>query len=201
MCDFGISALVVSVVAAVASTAMSVTSAVQQGKAAEKQANYQAAVNRNNAQIAQNNANMERQQGIEDARLQRMKTLQKIGTQQAGMAANGLDITQGTALDVIEDTAAIGELDAMTAQFNQERKAQAYESQAGNFLNQANLDVFAGKNAYQAGMMNAVGAGFSGLSSAAGSVATYGGLGKSNSAVNPNWKGTPTGWTPPINGL
>jgi type II secretory pathway pseudopilin PulG len=189
MCDFGISALVVAAVAGIASTAVAVTSSVQQGKAQQAQANYQAAVNRNNAQIAQNNANLERQQGIEDARAHRIKTLANVGKQQAGMAANGLDITQGTALDVIEDTAAIGELDAMTAQWNQERKALSYEAQGNNFVNQANLDEFGGRNAYQAGVMGAISAGLSGLSSTAGSVASFGGggLGGGTKAVAPKW--------------
>lgn len=163
MCDLGITALVTSVVATALSTTMGVVSSVQQGKAAQAEANYQAAVARNNAKIAQSNADQKRQEGIEEARMQRIKTLQKVGSQQAAMAANGIDVSSGTALDVIEDTSAMGELDALTTRYNYETKAQAYEHEADNFNNQAALDVFAGKNAYQSGMLNAVGAGFKGL--------------------------------------
>ena len=53
MCDFGITALVTSVVATVLSTTMGVVSSVQQGKAAQAQMNYQAEINRRNAKIAQ----------------------------------------------------------------------------------------------------------------------------------------------------
>lgn len=150
-------------IAAVASTAISIPAAVQQGKSQEAMYNYQAKVNQENAKIAQENANVQRQQGIEEARLQRIKAASTIGSQKTAMAANGVDVTQGTAVDVIADTAAIGELDALQTQYNYEMKARGYEAQAGNFQNQANLDVISGKNAYTAGKIGAVQAGLGGL--------------------------------------
>ena len=48
MCDFGITALVTSVVATAISTTMGVVSSVQQGNAQKAQANNQAAVSRKN---------------------------------------------------------------------------------------------------------------------------------------------------------
>lgn len=193
MCDFGISAAVAAIVGAVVSTTMSVVSSVQQGKATQAQYNYQAQVARNNAKVAEANAAQTRQEGIEESRMQRIKTLQRIGTQQAAMAANGIDISSGTALDTIEDTAAMGELDALTTRYNAETKALAYEHQSNNFNNQANLDVFAGENAYKAGTMNAIATGFEGLGKI-GTVATNwyspNSIGKTT--------GKPTGVTPSI---
>ena len=150
-------------VAGIASGVVGGVSSYQQGKATQKQYDYQAKVNEENAKIAQQNAKMQRQQGIEEARMQRIKTAQTIGSQQAAMAANGVDVTQGTAVDVIADTAAMGELDALQTQYNYEAKAQGYEAQAGNFKNQANLDIIAGKNAYQAGKIGAVQSGIAGI--------------------------------------
>ena len=149
----------VGTVAGVASGIVGGVSAYQQGKAQQAQAEYQAKVAEDNAKIAQQNASNARQEGIEESRMQRMKTIQAVSSQQASMAANGLDITQGTPLDVIEDTATMGELDALTTQYNAETKAQAYEQQANNFSNQANLDRIAGRNAMQAGKMNALSSG------------------------------------------
>lgn len=148
----------------IATGVMGGVSAYQQGKAQQAQMNYQAQVARNNAKIAQANADQKRQEGIEEARTQRMKTLQKVGAQQAALAANGVDISQGTALDMIEDTSAMGELDALTTRYNYETHALGYEQQASNFRNQANLDTFAGQNAYKAGMTNAIASGIGGLS-------------------------------------
>jgi len=163
-------ALALGAVAGIASGVMGGISSYQQGKAQEAQYEYQAKVAQENARIAQNNANLERQQGIEEARLQRMKSIQAVGKQQAAMAANGLDITQGTPLDVIEDTAAMGELDSLQTRYNYERKALSYESQANNFNNQANLDYFAAQNAYSAGRTKAISAGLDGLASTAKTV-------------------------------
>ena len=146
-------------------------SSYQQGKAQQAQYNYQAKVNEENAKIAQENANVQRQQGIEEARLQRIKAASTIGAQKTAMAANGVDVSQGTAVDVISDTAAMGELDALQTQYNYEMKARSYETQAGNFQNQANLDVISGKNAYKAGQLNAINAGIKGIGESANATA------------------------------
>ena len=156
--------LAVGAVATVASTALGTVSAIQQGTQQQAMYNYQAQVANENAKIANKNAATERQTGIEEARLQRMKTMQAVGSQQAAMAANGVDVTQGTSLDIIEDTAAMGELDALQIQTNYERKAQAYEQQADNFSNEANMNVIAGKNAYRTGLINAAQTGLNGVS-------------------------------------
>lgn len=193
MCDFGITALVTSVVASVLSTTMGVVSSVQQGKAAQAQANYQAEINRRNAKKAQLNAEDKRQEGIEEARMTRLKTAQKIGLQQASLAANGVDVSEGTALDMIEDTSAMGELDALTTRYNYEKQALAFDEQAGNFNNQANLDVFAGQNAYRSGVMNAVSTGFGGLGDAAGVAAKW--YGDNSTGKNNKLSGVPTEYT------
>ena len=157
-------ALAVGVVGGVAGSAIGAVSSYSQGKQQQAMYNYQAQINQENARIAQKNAATERQTGIEEARLQRMKTLQVIGSQKTAMAANGMDITQGTSLDIIQDTAAMGELDALQIETNYEKKALAHEQQANNFSNQANLDVISGRNAYKSGQINAVTEGLNGVS-------------------------------------
>lgn len=146
---------VASAVATVASGVVGGISAVQSGNAKAAQYEYQAKVAQNNAKIAETNAAQERQSGLEEARLQRIKTLQTIGSQQAGLAAGNVDITSGTALDTIEDTATMGELDALMIEYNAERQAQNYEQTAANYRNQANLDYMASRNASKEGKYNA----------------------------------------------
>lgn len=164
-------ALAATAVAGIAGGVVGGVSSYQQGKQQQAYYNYQAKVQEENAKIAQNNAALERQQGIEEARLQRIKTAQAIGSQTTAMAANGVDVTKGTAVDVLEDTAAMGELDALQTRYNYERKALSYEAQSNNFSNQSNLDVIAGQNAYSAGKINALASGLDGVSKA-GSVAS-----------------------------
>ena len=155
---------IVSAVVAAASTATSMVVANKQSKAQQAVYDYQAKVAEQNRKIAQQNAEDERQQGIEESRLERYKTLQKVGAQQAAMAANGIDITQGTALDVIDDTATIGELDALQTSYNYERRALAYEQEAGNFANQSNIDRLSSQNAANAGKLNNISNGLAGIS-------------------------------------
>lgn len=159
---------VIGTVATIASTAISIPTSIQQSKNTQAMYNYQAKVNENNAKIANENAVQERQSGLEEARQQRIKTLQAIGSQQVAMAGNGIDITSGTALDTIEDTAQYGELDALMTQYNAERTALNYEQQASNFNNQANLDKIAAQNAATAGRINSMTAMGNGMSNIAG---------------------------------
>ena len=156
MCDFGISeSIVASVVMAVTSAAISastsIVAAAQQAKSLQAQYDYQAQIAQRNAKIAQQNASQKRQEGIEEAREKRIQTAQRIGLQRATMAAGGIDSTQGSALDVLEDTAMIGELDAQKTLYNKESQAIALEETAKNYNNQANLDTFASQNAIQSG--------------------------------------------------
>lgn len=166
---------------AIGSAVTGIATSSIQAKNQQAMYNYQAQVDRNNARIANQNAANERQSGLEESRLQRMKTLSNIGNQQTAMAANGIDITSGTALDTIEDTATAGELDALMTMYNSERTAINYEQQAANFNNQANLDSIAGKNARKAGTINALSYGFDGISNAAGSFGGLGNIGKVSS--------------------
>lgn len=170
-------ALAVGAVATVAGTTLGSIGAYQQGKAQEAQYNYQAQVARDNARIANNNAAMERQAGLEEARRQRVKAIQAIGNQKVALAANGVDVDYGTSLDIIEDTSMLGELDALMLETEGERKARNYEIQANNFINDANLSDFAARNARTAGTMNAIAIGVKGVGQLASSIGgSIGGL-------------------------
>lgn len=169
--------LAVGAISGIAGGTIGGVSSYKQGKQQQAMYNYQAKVAEENAKIAGKNAANERQTGIEEARLQRMKTLQAVGSQQAAMAANGMDVTQGTSLDIIQDTSAMGELDALQIETNYERKALAYEQQGSNYTNQARMDVIAGKNAYEAGKWKAVEAGLNGVSKTASVAAKWSGFG------------------------
>ena len=186
MCIITGSALAIAgAVATLASTAVGAVSAIQSGKAKAAQYQYQAKVAQDNAKIARQNAAQERQSGLEDARIQRMKTLQTIGSQQVAMAANGIDVTSGTALDTIEDSAQMGELDALMIEYNAERKAQNYDQTANNYLNQSTLDLYAAKNAKREGYMNATAKTLQGIGSLG---LDYGG------AISDSWKNVKNSW-------
>jgi hypothetical protein len=155
---------------------------VQQGQQQKAQFDYQAQIQQNNAIIANNNA-ITAQRFAEDARKRGAmeaetfsgKVRQLGGQQKAVLAANGVLVESGTALDITAETAEVGQLDALTIRANAEREALGFEQQSVNFqaqagqsTAQANLSTLAGANAASAG----TGRAFSSLLTGAGSVAS-----------------------------
>lgn len=59
-------------------------------------------------------------------------TKRLIGSQRVALAAQGIDVGSGSALDVQEDTAAFGATDAETARNNAWREAMGYKVQAAD---------------------------------------------------------------------
>ena len=175
-------AKVITSVIAVASGILGAYSTIQQGNSTKAINEYQAKVAEKNAKIADVNAAQERQSGLEEARRKRMITLQNIGSQQSAFAANNIDITDGTALDAIESTAQLGELDALTTEYNSARTAQNYNQQADNFRQQAYMDRIAGENASKNSKFSAAASGLGGLASG------IDGLGNVNMKVSDKWK-------------
>jgi hypothetical protein len=91
---------------------------------------------RNNQAVADLMADDARKRGeIAEAR-QREKTRQILGTQTAKLAAQGTDLS-GSALDILGDTAASGELDALTVRSNAAREAWGHRVKATDYAAQA----------------------------------------------------------------
>lgn len=86
--------------------------------------------------------------GNTSADWQRVRTGQAIGTQRSAQAANGIDVNSGSASQLQDDTAMLGELDALTIQNNAAREAYGYRVQANqDRLNAAQAKVNAGNQA------------------------------------------------------
>lgn len=123
----------------IASTALAAVSSIQQGKAQAQQAKYNAAVAKNNQIIANQNAEDALKRGAADEAEQRKKTQLLLGQQRAGFAAQGADLGSGSVLDILGDTAAMGELDALTIRGNAEREARQFRVQGANYAADAQL--------------------------------------------------------------
>ena len=139
MCELATIGLALSVVGTITSTLGAVNQAQGQKSAYE----YQAAVNRNNAIQAGYQADDAIERGQEEERKTREKTRQLIGRQRSIFGAAGLQTDSGTPLLVQEDTAEIGELDALTVRNNSEREAHALRFRAENFEANARMNSFA----------------------------------------------------------
>ncbi len=134
-----------------------------QNQAAAKASEYQANINRQNAEVAKTNAVNTRQTGIENARKMKMQTAQNIASQKTAMAASGIDINSGSALGLTDTTKYYGEMDALTTINNYNIKANAFEAEGQNFLEQAGVNSMTAKNYKDSSLLSGLGTTMTGL--------------------------------------
>jgi len=123
-----------------ASAGLAAVSAIRQGQAAQAAAAFNATVQRQNAEMARGEAQMQA------AQTERENFL-RLGAIRAAQGASG-GTSEGSVLDVIADTARQGEL---------ERQFQLYKGEAAarGYTNTAALDEFEGRAAGRAGVLRA----------------------------------------------
>lgn len=124
--------LTAATVLAGASLGLGAMSAYQQSQATKASMEYQSAVARNNAITSEYQAEDAIKRGQVAEEQQRRKTMMLKGTQTARLAANGIDISEGSALQILSDTDWMGEQDALTVRENANREAWGYRVQAQN---------------------------------------------------------------------
>lgn len=137
------------------SGAMSAMGSIAQGQAAKDQADYQAAVARQNQQIANQYADQELQKGNAEYENQERKTRAALGAQLSAQGASGLDVNSGSLVDIRQSTAELGKLDSLTTYNNAEKSAYGYKVKATSFANDAQLYDMKGDNAQMAGWIGA----------------------------------------------
>lgn len=106
-----------------ASTAMAGYGMYQQQRAANDAARF-------NAQVGQVQATQAQERGTAEEEQLRLQSAQLRGRQRVALAATGVDLGKGSALDVISDTAALTALDAATIRRNTANEFWGYQSQA-----------------------------------------------------------------------
>lgn len=134
----------IPLITSVLSTGLGVASQIQQGQAQAQQANYMAQVAHNNQIMGEQNARIQ-EQSARDAELRalaaeqqkRTSTSQLIGKQRALMASQGGDINEGSAVDIVGDTARAGEFDALVIRDEGNRQKYNHLVQAANARGQA----------------------------------------------------------------
>ena len=144
----------------IAGAVISAIGAINQGQQAKDAANY-------NAAVANNNAIAARQQAAANAAAQERKSRMQLGSIRAGYGASGITM-EGSAMDVLEASAATAELDRQNILYGGELKAGGYESTAG-------LELMRGEHAVTSSYYAAGGALLRGAGSAmGGSSSSYG---------------------------
>ena len=128
---------------AFAGTAIQAYGAYQQGKQQKALNEYNAKVAEQNAQIAQDKADYDKEQLRR--RIRKVK-----GSQIVALSKAGVDATEGSAIDLFEELAIMGEQDLLMIQYNADLKKRGYAVEAATAR-------FTGAAAYQAGKMRAAG--------------------------------------------
>ncbi len=114
---------------------------------ASKQANYQAKVAGANAKRESQAAIDAIERGNIETRKFQRRAGQEMGQQNAALAANGIDITFGSAADVRGDTAMFAQEDSQAIQENARREAMGYDINAVNYLSEAKSQRSAARGA------------------------------------------------------
>lgn len=155
---------------AIAAAVVSAVGALSQAASARSAAKY-------NASVAERNGVVARQQAAANEDAQRRHAYRALGRIRAGYGAAGVTV-EGSPLEVLEDSAAEAELDALNIRYKGELTAMGYQSEA-------ELQRARGKAAMTAGIFKAGTALLGGASayySAYGSPMTGGGTSDSGMA-------------------
>jgi hypothetical protein len=118
---------------------VSAKGASDQAQAQKDSLAYQAQVAANDAQLSEWQAQGVEQQGVEAEGKQRLQTANLKGTQRATLAANGVALGEGSALDILAGTDYMGEQDALTIRDNAARQAWGYRTQGQNYVDNSGL--------------------------------------------------------------
>lgn len=119
---------------------------ILQSNAQSAQGNYQKTLYDTNARLATLQGEDAIIRGDKSANQLKTQGKQLIGSQRAALAAQGIDIGSGSALDVQTDTAALIAEDAMTIKNNAWREAWGYKVAANDATNRGNLVKLASDN-------------------------------------------------------
>jgi hypothetical protein len=119
--------------------------------------------NRNNAIIAERNSEDATQRGVVAQQDVQLRNRARLGQQKLALSEKNIDVSSGSALDILGDTAMMGKLDEITVRQNFEREAIGYKTQSYNFNAQAEVDRMEAKNASTAGTIGAFSTGLGSL--------------------------------------
>lgn len=128
--------------------------------------NYEASVANNNAALAEYQAQVTAQVGANQQFVSGLKYGQAFGDQRAALAASGVDLGSGSAVEGLATTKYMGKVDQLTIQNNTANQIWAEKTQAQGYTSEAAFDK-AGANS-----INPVLSGATSLLSGAGTVAS-----------------------------
>jgi len=127
--------------------ALMVAGAVMSAYASEQQAQDARNLAAYNKQVSDYQAQDTLDRGAVEEQKQREKVRQFMGSQRAAMGASGVEVASGSFGDVLQQSAAMGERDALTIRNNAMRAAWGYRTQsaAEQFEGEARARAYEGQ--------------------------------------------------------
>lgn len=141
----------------VGSTLLGAAGQIQQGQATAAANRYNAQVQEMNATLSERRAKDALERGKVEEQRKRQQVASLRGQQTAAMGANGVDLSFGSPLDTLVDTATLGELDSLTIRTNFAREAYDYRVDAMNKRAGASMSRASADNAITGSYLNAGG--------------------------------------------
>ncbi len=132
-------------------------SSLTAGISARQNARFNARIAENNAELSRRLAEDARQRGRIEEQRSRLESARLKGRQAAALAANGVALDSGSPLQVLSDSAALGELDALQIRANAEREAFQHLLRRSDFLNESTLSRARGNQALMQGIFRSGG--------------------------------------------
>lgn len=163
--------------AAVASSAMQAAGSAAQGNAAYSAAAQNARIMGENAARLEDAAKLEEAQGVTALARGRRQGRKLRGDSLAALASAGVDVYDGSPLEVLVEQGRESEFQAQQAKWERDYRAWQMRTQAYDTSQRAMLTLQGGEQARSAGYSAAAGAIVGGIGKAAGSFAGGGGFG------------------------
>ncbi|MEG2185372.1 MAG: hypothetical protein RRY12_11885 [Cloacibacillus sp.] len=136
-------------------SAFSAMGAISQGKAAQAQAEYSAAMSRQNAEMEKRKSEDALERGRIEAASVRERGRQFTGAQRAALASSGTQLDTGSPLAMQVDTAGITAADAAKASYNAAMESWGFLGNAANYETRARNYEAEGEAAKKASYLNA----------------------------------------------
>jgi hypothetical protein len=149
MADFGVTEAI-----AVVGLLGSVAGGVTAGVAAKQSGDYQAAVARNNATIADQKASYDAQAAAAQEHDQDLRSRQELGKIGAIQAASGLDVNSGSQKDVITGSQQLARLNTLRTGTAGAFAVASDKNQSQDFTSQAQFAQATGDNALTASLIS-----------------------------------------------
>ena len=160
-----------------------------------EQGKYEEGVSKYNARASENDATRVRNKGVEEENKLRRQTAELIGSQRASAAAFGVDVDKGSAFQLQQDSALLGEVDALRVRSNFEQQAKGLDDTAKSELARGKNARKQGRNSLLTGALTVASFGASGYNAQMGANAEAAAKASASSetvtstgtSVNPSW--------------